>query len=293
MSEPRLLPSPGDGIPERIADAIRERTALEPVAGIVLGSGLSGAVDAVKAAATSGSVEISYADLPGFPPPSVVGHAGKLWLGQVGERALAVFQGRIHFYEGHGVGMASITSRVAAEIGARTMVLTAAAGALDPTIDPGTLVVLRDHLNMMGVNPLLGWRMPDGSPAFVDVSEVYDRELADRALASARGFFETRSEADAAGLPPPVRDGVYVAVSGPSYETPAETRMLHLLGATVVGMSTVPEAVAARALGMRVLGLAFATNAAGAPVSHAEVLVASKAASDAIGRVLLDLVEAF
>ena len=291
MSDPRMLPSPGDGIPERIVDAIRERTALQPVAGIVLGSGLSSAVDAVKGAAVSGSVEISYPDLPGFPPPSVLGHAGKLWLGQVGERALAVFQGRIHFYEGHGMAMASITSRVAAELGARAMVLTAAAGALDPTIHPGTLVVLRDHLNMMGVNPLLGWRMPDGSPAFVDVSEVYDTELAERALASAGAYFGTRSEADAANVPPPVRDGVYAAVSGPSYETPAETRMLHLLGATVVGMSTVPEAVAARALGMRVLGLAFATNAAGASVSHEEVLVASKAASDAIGRVLLDLVE--
>ena len=291
MSDPRMLPSPGDGIPERIVDAIRERTALQPVAGIVLGSGLSSAVDAVKGAAVSGSVEISYPDLPGFPPPSVLGHAGKLWLGQVGERALAVFQGRIHFYEGHGMAMASITSRVAAELGARAMVLTAAAGALDPTIHPGTLVVLRDHLNMMGVNPLLGWRMPDGSPAFVDVSEVYDTELAERALASARAYFGTRSEADAANVPPPVRDGVYAAVSGPSYETPAETRMLHLLGATVVGMSTVPEAVGARALGMRVLGLAFATNAAGASVSHEEVLVASKAASDAIGRVLLDLVE--
>jgi len=293
MSEPRILPSPGDGVPEAIADAVRERTVLEPVAGIVLGSGLSSAVDTVKAAAAEDAVEIAYAELPGFPPPSVLGHAGKLWLGQVGERALAIFQGRIHFYEGHGMPMASLTSRVSAELGARTMVLTAAAGALDPTLDPGTLVVLRDHLNMMGVNPLLGWRMPDGSPAFVDMSEVYDTQLADQALVSARTYFETRPAADAASGPPPVRDGVYVAVSGPSYETRAETRMLHLLGATVVGMSTAPEAVAARALGMRVLGLAFTTNAAGASVSHEEVLVASKAASDAIGRVLLDLVEKF
>jgi purine-nucleoside phosphorylase len=293
MSETRVLPSPGDGVPEEIADAVRERTALQPVAGVVLGSGLSSAVDAIKGAAVPGSLEVPYAELPGFPPPSVLGHAGRLWLGEVGGRALAVFQGRIHFYEGHGMSMASITSRVAAELGARTMVLTAAAGALDPTIDAGTLVVVRDHVNTMGVNPLLGWRMPDGSPAFVDVSEVYDHELADRALASARTYFEARLEADAADVPPPVRDGVYAAVSGPAFETPAETRMLHLLGATVVGMSTVPEAVAARALGMRVLGLAFATNAAGASVSHEEVLVASKAASDAIGRVLLDLVEAF
>jgi purine-nucleoside phosphorylase len=283
MSGPLLLASPGDAIPELIAEAVRERTALEPAAGIVLGSGLSGAVEAMKAAAAPGAVEIAYADLPGFPPPSVAGHAGKLWLGEVGDRALAVFQGRVHFYEGHGMPMASLTSRLSAQLGARTMVLTAATGGLDPSMPPGTLVVLRDHLNLMGVNPLLGWRMPDGSPAFVDLSAVYDAGLADAALASAKTHGED-------GL---VRDGVYVALSGPSYETPAETRMLYGLGATVVGMSMVPEAVAARALGMRVLGLAFAANAAGVAVSHAEVLEASKAAIETIGRVLLDLVERF
>jgi purine-nucleoside phosphorylase len=277
------MPSPGDGVPERIVEAVRERTALEPAAGIVLGSGLSGAVEAVKAAAAPGAVDISYADLPGFPPPSMAGHAGKLWLGEVGGRALAVFQGRVHFYEGRGMPMASLTSRLSAQLGARTMVLTAATGGVDPSMPTGGLVVLRDHLNLMGVNPLLGWRMPDGSPAFVEVSAVYDAGLADAALASARAHAGDGQ----------VRDGVYVALPGPSYETPAETRMLLGLGATVVGMSTVPEAVAARALGMRVLGLAFVTNAAGVPVSHAEVLEASKAASETIGRVLLDLVEAF
>jgi purine-nucleoside phosphorylase len=284
MSQVRRLPSPGDGVPERIVDAIRERTPLEPVVGVVLGSGLSDAVDAIRAAADEDAVEISYADMPGFPPPSVAGHAGRLWIGRVGERALAVFQGRIHFYEGHGMAMASITSRLSAELGARAMVLTAAAGALDPEIPSGTLVVLRDHLNLMGVNPLSGWRFPDGSPAFVDVSTVYDEELADAALASAR---------ERLGADDHVRDGVYVALSGPSYETPAETRMLRQLGATVVGMSTVPEAVAARALGMRVLGLAFATNAAGVEVTHEEVLAASTAAAGTIGHVILALLNRF
>jgi purine-nucleoside phosphorylase len=284
MSQVRRLPSPGDGVPERIVDAIRERTPLEPVVGVVLGSGLSDAVDAIRAAADEDAVEISYGDMPGFPPPTVAGHAGRLWIGRVGERALAVFQGRIHFYEGHGMAMASITSRLSAELGARAMVLTAAAGALDPEIPSGTLVVLRDHLNLMGVNPLDGWRFPDGTPAFVDLSTVYDEELADAALASAR---------ERLGADDHVRDGVYVALSGPSYETPAETRMLRQLGATVVGMSTVPEAVAARALGMRVLGLAFATNAAGVQVSHEEVLAASKAAAGTIGHVILALLNRF
>ncbi|MGA9160318.1 MAG: purine-nucleoside phosphorylase [Actinomycetota bacterium] len=287
MSETRRLPSPGDGVPERIAEAIRERTALEPVVGVVLGSGLSGAVDAVRAAADGEAVEISYTDLPGFPPPTAVGHAGRLWIGSVRDRILAIFQGRIHFYEGHGMAMASITSRLSAELGARAMVLTAAVGALDPDVDAGTLVVLRDHLNLMGVNPLSGWRFPDGSPAFVDISQVYDPELADLALAAAGAQLEGT---DRAGR---VRDGVYVALPGPSYETPAETAMLRRFGATVVGMSTVPEAVAARALGMRVLGLAFATNAAGVEVSHEEVLAASTAAAGTIGRVIVELVNRF
>ena len=282
MSEIRRLPSPGDGVPERIAEAIRERTSLEPIAGVVLGSGLSDAVQAVRNGARDDGVEISYADLPGFPPPSVAGHAGRLWIGEVGDRALVVFQGRIHFYEGHGMPMASITSRLSSELGAQTMVLTAATGALDPAIAAGSLLVLRDHVNLMGVNPLAGWRYPDGAPAFVDISSVYDADLAEAARASASAHAGEE-----------VREGVYAALSGPSYETPAETRMLRQLGATVVGMSTVPEAVVARALGMRVLGLAFATNAAGVEVSHEEVLAASKAAAGTIGAVIVELLDRF
>jgi purine-nucleoside phosphorylase len=279
-------PSPGDGVPAQIADAIRERTLLEPVAGVVLGSGLSEAVDEVRSAATDEGVEFAYAELPGFPPPTVAGHAGRLWIGEVRGRGLAVFQGRVHFYEGHGMAMASLTSRVSAELGARTMVLTAATGALDPSIEAGSLVILRDHVNLMGTNPLFGWRMPDGSPPFVDVSDVYDPVLAEAALASARSDLGDRGGGH-------VREGVYAALSGPTYETPAETRMLTGHGATVVGMSTVPEAVVARALGMRVLGIAFATNAAGVEVTHEEVLSASKAAAGTIGRVVVDLVERF
>jgi purine-nucleoside phosphorylase len=279
-------PSPGDGIPEQIAEAIRERTMLEPVAGVVLGSGLSDAVEEIRSAAADEGVEVAYTELPGFPPPTVAGHAGRLWIGEVRGRSLAVFQGRVHFYEGHGMPLASLTSRVSAELGARTMVLTAATGGLDPAIAAGSLVVIRDHVNLMGTNPLLGWRLPDGSPAFVDVSAVYDPGLAEAALASARSDLGD-------GGATHVREGVYAALSGPSYETPAETRMLRQLGAAVVGMSTVPEAVVARALGMRVLGIAFATNAAGVEVSHEDVLTASKAAAGTIGRVVVDLVERF
>jgi purine-nucleoside phosphorylase len=278
----QLVPSPGDGAEEGIVRAIRERTDIQQVTGVVLGSGLGDAITVAWERAGSGEpLEIPYGDLPGFPAPTVPGHAGTLWLGTIGGRSLAIFRGRIHFYECHPMPLASITTRVSHALGARTMVLSAAVGGLDASMAAGSMVVVRDHLNLMGTNPLAGWRYPDGSPAFVDVSGVYDAELSDAALRILRDHGTAASE------------GVYAAMAGPSYETPAETEMLRRLGATVVGMSTVPEAVAARALGMRVLGLSFVTNAAGGAVSHEEVLLASKTAAEAIGRVVAELVDAF
>jgi purine-nucleoside phosphorylase len=274
-------PDPGDGVAEGIVRAIRERTDVSPVAGVVLGSGLGHAIDVARERAGAGDpIEIPYGALPGFPPPTVPGHAGKLWLGTIADRPLAIFQGRIHFYEGHPMPLASLTSRVAAGLGARTMVLSTAVGAADRSLAGGSMVVVRDHINLMGTNPLTGWRFPDGSPAFIDVSAVYDAELSTRAL-------------EILAAETPVAEGVYAAVAGPAYETPAETEMIRRLGATVVGMSMVPEAVAARALGMRVLGLSFVTNAAGGSVSHEEVLLASKSAAAAIGRLVAELAGAF
>jgi len=274
-------PDPGDGVAEGIVRAIRERTDVSPVAGVVLGSGLGDAIDVARDRAGAGDpIEIPYGELPGFPPPTVPGHAGKLWLGTIADRPLAIFQGRIHFYEGHPMPLASLTSRVAAGLGARTMVLSTAVGAADRSLAGGSMVVVRDHINLMGTNPLTGWRFPDGSPAFIDVSAVYDAELSARAL-------------EILAAETPVAEGVYAAVAGPAYETPAETEMIRRLGATVVGMSMVPEAVAARALGMRVLGLSFVTNAAGGSVSHEEVLLASKSAAAAIGRLVAELAGAF
>ena len=274
-------PSPGDGVAERIVEAIRDRTDIEPVAGVVLGSGLGDAISKAWERGGSGEpLEIPYAELPGFPPPTVPGHAGTLWLGTIGGRPIAIFRGRIHFYEGHPMPLASITTRVSHGLGARTMVLSAAVGGLDPSLPAASMVVVRDHLNLMGTNPMAGWRYPDGSPAFVDVSGVYDADLSGAALAILRDHGTS------------VTEGVYAAMAGPAYETPAETEMLRRMGATVVGMSTVPEAVAARALGMRVLGLSFVTNAAGGAVSHEEVLLASKTAAEAIGLVVAGLADA-
>jgi purine-nucleoside phosphorylase len=279
---PEGRPSPGDGVAEAIVAAVRARTGIEPVAGVVLGSGLGDAITRAWDRAGSGEpLEIPYAELPGFPPPTVPGHAGTLWLGTIADRPLAFFRGRIHFYEGHPMPLASLTTRVAAGLRAGTMVISAAVGGIDPAIPGGSIVVLRDHLNLMGTNPLAGWRYPDGSPAFVDVSSVYDADLSAAAL---RVLGHGGIEAN---------EGVYAAMMGPAYETPAETEMLRRSGATVVGMSTVPEAVAARALGLRVLGLSFVTNAAGASISHEEVLASSANAAEAIGLVVAELAEAF
>jgi purine-nucleoside phosphorylase len=272
-------PDPRDGLAQAIGGAVRERSTLEPVAAMVLGSGLGRALEAAgELVGRETDTEIPYAELPGFPRPTVPGHAGNLWLGTLGGIPMAAFVGRIHRYEGHPMRIASLPARLAAVLHARSIVLTGASGSLDPALRSGAVVVLRDHMNQMGENPLAGWSMPDGSPAFVDVSSVYDADLAEAALASAR----------AAGLD--AAEGVYVAVRGPSFETPAETEAYRRLGGTVIGMSVVPEAVAARALGLRVLGLSFVTNAAGTSASHQDVLAVSERAADRIGGLVAELV---
>ena len=177
--------------------------------------------------------------------------------------------------------LVSITTRVAHALGARAMVLSAAVGSLDPSLAVGSMVVLRDHLNLMGTNPLARMALSRRLAGLRRRVRVYDADLSSAAL----GILQEHGTA--------VTEGVYAAVAGPAYETPAETEMLRRMGATVVGMSTVPEAVAARALGMRVLGLSFVTNAAGGAVSHEEVLLASKTAAEAIGRVVAGLADAF
>jgi purine-nucleoside phosphorylase len=277
-----VTPRPPTDAVDGILAEIRGRTDLVPSVALVLGSGLGEAISVAKqVAGADAGVEFDYAELSGFPRPTVVGHAGKLWIGALGSATFAAFQGRIHFYEGHGMALASITSQVAAALGTRTIILTTAVGAIDPSLPAGAIVVVRDHLNLMGANALQGWRMADGSPAFVDVAGLYDDELSAAALDAAATAGSSVSE------------GVYAAVAGPSYETPAETAFLRQSGATVVGMSMVPEAVAARALGMRVLGLSFVTNEAGAAVSHGDVLEASRTAADAVGRIVATLVDRF
>lgn len=245
---------PGDGLAERSVDAVRGITSTVPRAALVLGSGLGRAVDGIETEA-----EIRYTDLPGFPEPTVPGHAGRLVIGAMAGVPVAAFLGRIHYYEGHDMALVTLPSRVAAGLGAEVLIATAAVGGLGPGLPSGSLVVGEDHLSFLGQNPLRGWRDQDGQPPFVNPAEAYDRGLAEVALKAA------------ADLGLPAARGVYAASAGPTYETPAEIEYLRRAGATVVGMSVVPEVTAAAALGLRFLGLYCVTNTAGPGTTHVEV----------------------
>ncbi|MEX0988739.1 MAG: purine-nucleoside phosphorylase [Actinomycetota bacterium] len=276
MTTREALPGPGDRLAEQAAAALRERVGLgaafSPRVAIVTGSGLASVLARVEPAA-----EVAYADLPGFPEPTVPGHDGRVVAGSFAGVEVVAFVGRFHLYEGHPPAVPALLPRVAHALGADVLVLTAAVGAVSEGLAPGSVVVLRDHLNFLGVDPLAGWRSPEGGPAFVELAGVYDPELGASALEHAT----SRAVA--------VSYGVYAAVHGPSYETPAEGMFLRGAGADVVGMSVVPESVPAHALGMRVLGLACVTNAAGTAVDHADVVRVSEATGHTIAEILADV----
>lgn len=247
------------------AAAIRARDARTPDVALVLGSGLGAFADTLADATA-----IPYADIPHTPPVTVPGHAGKLVLGTLpnapaGVRSpvVAALAGRAHLYEGHSPSTAVYNVRLMIHLGAKVVLLTNAAGAVSPTLTPGDFVLLTDHINLQACSPLTGPNEAGLGPRFPDMTHVYDPGLRARA----------KDVGERIGVP--VREGVYAALQGPSYETPAEIRMLRVLGADLVGMSTVPEAVAARHMGARVLGISCVTNlAAGvspAPLSHDEV----------------------
>jgi purine-nucleoside phosphorylase len=256
------------------AAAIRNAVAELPPIAIVLGSGLGSIADGL-----SESVSIPYTNLPHMPAPTVAGHAGQLVVGafEGGARILAL-QGRYHYYEGLPLLSVTFPIRVLQFLGVKTLILTAACGGVRPELRPGNLVVLQDHLNLIGVNPLRGPHDDRLGSRFVDLTEVYSKKL--RSLA--------RDEAKRIGVD--LIPGVYACLPGPSYETPAEIRMLRALGADVVGMSTVPEAIVARQAGMEILALALVTNPAagvvGTPISHREVLEAGKKATPILAKLI-------
>ena len=262
---------------EAAAEAVRTRIgAAAPRVAIVLGSGLGQLADAVAQ-----PVRIGYADIPGFPKPGVAGHKGELVAGSLEGVPVLVQSGRFHLYEGHPIETTALPVRVFARLGIRTLVVTNAAGGIRSTFRPGTLMLISDHVNLMFRNPLIG-PVLEGEERFPDMSDPYDRELRQLAREVAR---DARIDLD---------EGVYVGLLGPSYETPAEIRMLQRFGVDAVGMSTVPEVIVARARGLKCLGFSTITNlAAGISptvLSHQEVLEVGRQVGDALGSIVKGVV---
>jgi purine-nucleoside phosphorylase len=268
--------SPPSTIAARVEDsvfAIRKRGVVEPKVGVVLGSGLGAFVDALE-----GGVRIPYRELPHMPASMVAGHAGSLCFGSIAGVSVVCMQGRLHLYEGYPIDRIVHGVRTMARLGAERVLLTNAAGALDAAWAAGDLMVIGDHLNLTGVSPLVGPNDEALGTRFPDMTHAYDPEL--RAMLHAAGH--------QAGVV--LRDGVYAGVLGPQYETPAEVRMLRLLGAHAVGMSTVHEVIALRHMGVRVAALSCITNLAagiaGRPLDHAEVETAAASRQVALSAVL-------
>lgn len=283
--EGRSMKPPSWGAPDAAASARAVQptvaSALDgevPVAAIILGSGLGDLVKRI-----TGAASIPFDAVPGFPAPRVVGHSGRLIAGRLAEVPVLALAGRFHMYEGHGARLAAFPVRVLHALGARTLIVSNAAGGIRRTFKPGDLMLIDDHINLMFRNPLIGPVDP-GEPRFPDMSAPYDRGLQELAMERARS----------AGIP--LQRGVYAGLIGPTYETKAEVRMLERLGADATGMSTVPEVIAARALGMRVLGISCITNLAcglsSTPPSHDEVLEVAARAAAALERLISSVVAA-
>jgi purine-nucleoside phosphorylase len=253
--------------------AVRERSDLRPRVGIVLGSGLGGLADDLVDA-----VSIPFAELPGWPAATAPGHVGRLVLGRLGATDVAMLQGRFHVYEGNDPGLVVQPVLLFRRLGAQVVVLTNAAGGVDPSYGPGTLMVIRDHLNLTGRTPLLGPNADAIGPRFQDLTDAWSPRL--------RAALRAAGEAESVAL----EEGVYAGLLGPQYETPSEVRMLRTLGADAVGMSTVLEAIAARWAGLEVCGVSLVTNAgagySGQPLSHEEVLAAGAEAGPRLARVI-------
>jgi len=258
---------------EHAAREIRSRYSEDVRVGLVLGSGLGAFADELEE-----SVEIPYEEIKGFARSTVEGHAGRLVLGKIEGVSVAAMQGRFHFYEGYEFEEVVFPIRTLGLLGVKSLLLTNAAGGINVAFDQGALMVISDHLNLMGVNPLRGPHDNRFGERFPDMSEVYTRDYQEIAVA----------EGQAMGLE--LRRGIYAALSGPSYETPAEIRMMRILGADAVGMSTVPEAIVARQMGIKVLGISCITNMAagvvGDPINHQEVMETGERVRDTFKELL-------
>jgi len=263
---------------EEAAAAIRARCGELPETAIVLGSGLGDFADTLLDA-----VATPYGDLPHWPASKIVGHEGRLVVGSLAGKRIAALSGRVHFYEGHDLASVVFATRVMGRLGVRHLILTNAAGGINTALTQGALMIIDDHINLLGTNPLIGPNDDRFGPRFPDMSEVYSarlRKIADD-VARTRGV--------------PVSHGVYVAVSGPSYETPAEIEFFRKMGADAIGMSTVPEAIAARHMGIEVLGISCITNAAAGvghqPIVHDDVIATGRRVRDSFISLLEGIIE--
>lgn len=261
---------------DQAADAVRKRTSHQPRVGIILGSGLNDLADSVQKADI-----IPYGDLPNWPISTVHGHAGRLVLGELERQTVFIMQGRIHFYEGYSMSQITLPVRVMQRLGLEIMIVTNAAGGVNPGFTPGDVMLITDHLNLIGMtgfNPLMGPNLDELGPRFPDMSQAYDRKLMDAARKAAAQNNITLLE------------GVYCALSGPSFEGPADLRFLRMAGADAVGMSTVPEVIVARHGGLRVLGFSGISNKAsldGSTVTtHEEVIEAGKVIAPKVEKII-------
>ena len=249
----------------------------KPELGIILGSGLGDFADNIE------GVRIKYQDIPGFETSTVAGHKGQLVFGDVLGKRAVIMQGRYHFYEGYHISRVVYPIKVMKKLGVENLIITNAAGSVNKTYNAGDLMVITDHINLMGVNPLIGENDATLGDRFPDMSEVYNRALTELALRKGQEL----------GLS--VHNGVYAAMSGPSYETPAEINMLRIMGADAVGMSTVPEALVANYCSMKVLGISCITNSAAGvqPIrlSHAEVVETAAKVKDSFMKLLIGIIE--
>jgi purine-nucleoside phosphorylase len=263
---------------EAASSVVRQKASLKPEVGIILGTGLGGLADEIAVEAS-----IPYEQIPGFPLSTVESHAGKLLLGRLGQRPVVAMQGRFHRYEGYGLGEVTFPVRVMHALGARVLVVSNACGGMNPLWSPGDLVLLSDHINLLGDNPLIGFNDERLGLRFPDMSAPYDPEL--RALAR-EAALELRI---------PLREGVYVAVPGPNLETRAEYRMLRTIGADVVGMSTVPEVIVAAHAGMRTVGISIITDQclpdALEPADIGRIIETARKAEPSLTRLIACLVE--
>jgi purine-nucleoside phosphorylase len=260
-------------VDQAVAEIRQRAGGATPDVAIVLGSGLGDFAGQLKDA-----VSIPYGDIPNFPASKVIGHEGRLVIGTLGGKRVAALSGRAHFYEGHDLCTVTFAARVIGRLGVKVLILTNAAGGVNVKLTPGMLMVMDDHINLLGSNPLVGPNEDQFGPRFPDMTEVYSKRL--------RGL----ADAVAARQGLPIGHGVYVAVHGPSYETPAEIRAFRTLGADAVGMSTVPEAIAARHMGVEVLGISCITNAAAGvlpqPLNHSEVMEVAQRVKGAFAALL-------